>query len=154
MSLVMVTLWSSAAGPWSPASVSSPPWHHKPPVPSLSATAADLYQHMPKNKLKWLIRNRVTQLIELLFYNSRLEMIWDQTWASRFLAMKTAVHKFKEVVQAMHCNWPEKTLLTPEHWPVLGDFWQEVEVWLWVRRWSSGSGWGGRHLGTSYMLPF
>ena len=59
--------------------------------------------------------------------------------------MKTAVHKFKEVVQAMHfsTHTHTHTHTHTEHWPVLEDFWQEVEVWLWLRRWRSGSGWGG-----------
>ena len=147
-----VTLWSVAAGPRSPASVSGPPWHHKPPVPSLSSTATGLCQHLPNNKLIWLIRNRVTQLIELLFHNSRLEKTWDKTWASHFWEWRqqSSLKKwFRPCIETdlRLCSH------TPEHWPVLEDFWQEV-VWLWVRRWRSCSGWGGRHLGTNYMLPF
>ena len=85
MSLVMVTLWSGAAGPWSPASVSDPLWHHKPPVPSL---AFQLQQQVyisicPTINLMDLSETEL-QLIELLFYKSRLEKSWDQTWESRF----------------------------------------------------------------------
>ena len=104
--------------------------------PHLSATAAGLYQHLPNNKLNWLIRNRVTQLIELLFYNSRLEKTWETRHEHPVFGNEDrAVHKFKEVVQAMHWNWPEKTLLTHQSTDL---FWRTSD-----RRWRSCSGWGG-----------
>ena len=113
------------------------------PQPRLSATAAGLYQHLPNNKLIWLIRNRVTQLIELLFYNSRPEKTWDQTWASRFWewrqqstslkkwfrpCIETDLRRLYSHTRALTCSGG---LLTGGGGLALGE---EVEVLLWVRR--------------------
>ena len=108
------------------------------PQPLLSATAAGLYQHLPNNKLNWLIRNSVAQLIELLFYNSRLEKTWDQTWASRFWEWwQSSPQVYRSGSgHALKLTWEDYShrALTCSGGRGGLSLGEEVEVWLWVRR--------------------